>query len=852
MLLLRQLPVSKLIAAEKYPEALAALSAIIAKDPTNAPAYCLRSYVYGLVKNFSAAHKDINKAVELDPKWPMGYCSRAAFFMEEKRYDDALADIDNAIKIDSRLPEPYMVRAFIHENQGKFAEEIEDCTNAIALEPKMSKAYLVRALAHRQLKQYKEALSDATAAIKLSPRSVKPYIESAYIHKMSGDIKSSIADYTTAIANAATLPRTTETKSTLSEAYVLRAEAYAENKQSAKSIADLTEAVKLAPNALALLRQRGHAYFNTKQYQKALDDYTKVIDNSPHDASQYSWRADTYEQLGQYHKQIDDLSMALSLRPLHSKLVQKRAYAFYRVGMLKEALEDCSLADGLEQNSTDQDYTASYVHEDRGDYTKALDYKTKILDGEKTSAYAWSNRGRIHQLLGNFEQAAKDRYKAHEIATASERAEFQSCSNLLNFKSAEPQHPEQDLREKLAVAPVVLPLHYDGGGHIRLPAKINGKELELMLDTGCGHSDIWQDKLGDIAKPDEITITASMANGKEFKHGIAKVDTLQLGPIELHDVRLSIVDGLPKHQYLSGFLGGNLLEHMVVTINYQKKQVTLSSSAKPYKSETAIVVPIMVRNHLPECMVKINDEIERLALIDTGCPYGMAPHALIKPVLNTPLNFDETITGPWLGEIKSKKVPLMRIALGAKSFDGVIFDVYKEDEAVNAAHQIVLGNDFLSCFKTVTFDYAGRQLILEPAEPGFKSALTLYHEGRFSLSREKYEETIEHFTKSIALEPEMKEDCYYYRAKAYMGLKQYKLALEDLNTLIKNNPKAAWAYYQRARVYDELKDYKREIEDLTTSINLDPEFKFAYANRADAYEKLGQKDLARRDRGMGK
>lgn len=850
---LKLTPIAKLIVEGKYQAAVSTISTIIAKDPTNAPAYCMRGYVYALLNNMDKALADMDKAVELDPKWPTAYCRRAAVYIEQDRLDKALTDIDKAIALDPALAEPYWLRSFIYERRMLYKEEIEDCTKAISINPNEHKYYLNRATARRQLEQYQAALADASMAIKLNPRSSKTYIERGYINKCMGNGKASIDDYTQAIKLLST-PASTDAKSKtlLAESYTLRGEAYAKLKQSDKYIADLNTAIKIAPADISLVRQRGHAYYNAKQYQKALDDYTVLLKKTPPDDQQYSWRADTYEMLGQYHNQIADLTQAVNLKPQSARVWQKRAYAHYKIGMLKEALDDCNKADAIDPKDTDQSYTASYIHEDQGQYAKALEYKSKILDAEKKSAFAWSNRARLNQMVGNLEEAAKDRVKANELASPTERAEMQGCSNLISFASATPQHPEQDIRDKLDTAPVVIPYKYDDGGHIRVPAKVNGRDIEMMLDTGCGHSDLWIDKLADIAKPDETKMTAKMANGSDFSYSSLRADKLQLGSLELNNVRLAIVPGLPKHRYLSGFFGGNIMEHMVVTIDYQKKEILFNSSAKTYKTDTAIVVPMMVRNHMPLCMVKVENEIERMALIDTGCPFGMAPYALVQPVIKTPLTFDESISGPWLGDLQSKKVMFKTIALNAKPFADVILDVYKEGQAQNAAHEMVLGNDFLSSFKSVTFDYPGRQLILEPAEPGYKSALALYHEGRYLQSHGEAQRSVAPFTKSITLEPELAEDGYYYRAKAYIELKQYKPALDDANILVKLDPKAAWAYYQRARVYDELKDYKHEIEDLTTAINLDPDFKFAYSNRADAFEKIGQKELAKRDRRMGK
>ena len=54
------------------------------------------------------------------------------------------------------------------------------------------------------------------------------------------------------------------------------------------------------------------------------------------------------------------------------------------------------------------------------------------------------------------------------------------------------------------------------------------------------------------------------------------------------------------------------------------------------------------------------------------------------------------------------------LSLGAAKFEVPILDVFPAAQAPSMATEVVLGNDFLSTFKTVSFDYPGRQVILEP------------------------------------------------------------------------------------------------------------------------------------------
>jgi len=64
--------------------------------------------------------------------------------------------------------------------------------------------------------------------------------------------------------------------------------------------------------------------------------------------------------------------------------------------------------------------------------------------------------------------------------------------------------------------------------------------------------------------------------------------------------------------------------------------------------------------------------------------------------------------------VQCEKVRLKNIKVGEHPIDAPIFGVYHADKASAMGKDIVLGNDFLRQFKTVTFDYPGRRLILEP------------------------------------------------------------------------------------------------------------------------------------------
>ena len=60
------------------------------------------------------------------------------------------------------------------------------------------------------------------------------------------------------------------------------------------------------------------------------------------------------------------------------------------------------------------------------------------------------------------------------------------------------------------------------------------------------------------------------------------------------------------------------------------------------------------------------------------------------------------------------------------------------------------------------------------------------------------------------------------RAKAYQMIEMHKEAVEDFDTVIKNNPKNAHAYFRRAFSHKALKVFSQAADDFEKAKNLDP------------------------------
>ncbi len=112
-----------------YTAAIKICSRVIDEYPFDFRAYNRRSKIYGRLKDWPHAIKDVSKAIHLNPKNPAHYFSRARYRMNMGDFDNAVADLD---------------RLLATKNNDYYFES----------------ALFFRALAHSHLKNYKQVLSD--------------------------------------------------------------------------------------------------------------------------------------------------------------------------------------------------------------------------------------------------------------------------------------------------------------------------------------------------------------------------------------------------------------------------------------------------------------------------------------------------------------------------------------------------------------------------------------------------------------------------------------------------------------------------------------------------------------------
>jgi len=152
-----------------------------------------------------------------------------------------------------------------------------------------------------------------------------------------------------------------------------RGSAYCETAQYNDAIADLTEAIRLAPGRADSFRERAKAYAREGLSDQAIGDETRALRLKRNDPSLYSERALLYLDRNRFREAIADLSAAIALAPRDAYLHYLRGHALRYTGEPARAVEDQSRALALNPGLVDAHEERAAAYEDQGEFARALD-----------------------------------------------------------------------------------------------------------------------------------------------------------------------------------------------------------------------------------------------------------------------------------------------------------------------------------------------------------------------------------------------------------------------------------------------------------------------------------------------
>ena len=199
-----------------------------------------------------------------------------------KNFQEAISSFSQAIELDPKCLEAFHRRGAALFNLGKYQDSLPDFNRAIELSPRNAEQLRNRALPLMHLKRFDKAITDLTNAIEFEP-STKILSEKL-----------------------------------LSTVYFAKAYDLEMNEKYAEAIINSTRALVYESTALNY-QQRGILYFKSMEYEKAVADLTEAVKLAPKIAWHYEKRALAYEALGEKIEALADNEKAEEIKTVKEK-----------------------------------------------------------------------------------------------------------------------------------------------------------------------------------------------------------------------------------------------------------------------------------------------------------------------------------------------------------------------------------------------------------------------------------------------------------------------------------------------------------------------------------------------------
>jgi serine/threonine protein kinase/Tfp pilus assembly protein PilF len=230
-------------------------------------------------------------------------------------------------------------------------------------------------------------------------------------------------------------------------------------KEFDRSIADLSESIKLNRERAGAYRDRGRAYCergfarnSRPDFAKAVDDFTRAIDLEPNSSALYNFRQWAHLLQGDTDAALADINEALRLRPDDPTYLSNRGEVYLARGDTETALADLNKA--IEKNPRLSDAYANRgaVYNERGEYDKALaDLDRAVKLGHPPANYlptrnsVYESRGYAHLRKGELDPALADLDAAIQVNPNSARAYLLRCE--VHARKGDKDRAEADLAE---------------------------------------------------------------------------------------------------------------------------------------------------------------------------------------------------------------------------------------------------------------------------------------------------------------------------------------------------------------------------------------------------------------------
>ncbi len=253
----------------------------------------------------------------------------------------------------------------------------------------------------------KAAIADLEKALKLDPKQPQAYLLLAELNLLPGGpgVKEVVAILDKAVDSGS------EDAETKAKALVLRAKL---EDQAEKKLADFDEAVRLAPDDAATIRDRGLALADMDKPEKALNDLTRAIELEPNNVPTYEAKAIVLARLKRFDEALAAINKAHKLDPDSIEPLVQRMKIHAQQRNYDAAIDDLNQAWAINQGNVGLLLLRAEVYQEKGEKQKALADLDEALKLKPNSAWVIRTRAmflaqddRLDEAVAVLEKLAK-------------------------------------------------------------------------------------------------------------------------------------------------------------------------------------------------------------------------------------------------------------------------------------------------------------------------------------------------------------------------------------------------------------------------------------------------------------
>lgn len=394
-----------------------------------------RGQLYVLLEKYDEAVFDFAESIQFSENAD-AHLKWATTLRHAGHHDRAVAKLTEVIeRFSIKTPDIYLFRADSLRTLKRYDECLADCDQVIALGPQKAKAYMVKGLTFSEMDEYEKAIEQYTKGLEIDPNCAIGYFTRAQLHYLLDEYEKTLADF----AKAAELdPKYREEYEKFNHSY---RSAFDPSYPPEKAIEYLNERLQENPDKTHYLCKRAERYIQLKNYEKAFEDAEQALRLQPEDNDVMVFWMKVAERFRSFNNNEENKKkIGERLENYCNKLLNKQNESINREDILM--LRACLFRDRKEYAKALADFEAilevesapnsrlrcAYLNlhlaeketdsaKRKARIEKALQYANRVIESgqahEKGSDYFC--RGKVHEALGETDQAEQDFQKAKEF-----------------------------------------------------------------------------------------------------------------------------------------------------------------------------------------------------------------------------------------------------------------------------------------------------------------------------------------------------------------------------------------------------------------------------------------------------